>query len=60
MGNHAFWRKQYNNLPRVKNDSKPVFLIETVFENASAEVCLRKCGLTCVFTNGFGILSGKF
>jgi hypothetical protein len=33
---------KYNNLPRVKNDSKPVFLIEPSFENASAEVCFAK------------------
>jgi hypothetical protein len=47
MGNDAFFgENKYNNLPRVKNDSKPVFLIEPSFENASAEVCLREMWVT--------------
>jgi hypothetical protein len=46
MGNDAFFgeRNKYNNLPRVKR-FKTHILIEPSFENASAEVCLRKCGL---------------
>jgi hypothetical protein len=51
-GESCVFEEQYNNLPRVKR-FKTRILIEPSFENASAEVCLRKCGLAGVFTNGF-------
>jgi aryl-alcohol dehydrogenase-like predicted oxidoreductase len=50
---------KYNILPRVKR-FKTRILIEPSFENASAEVCLRKCGLLAYSPMAFGILSGKF
>jgi hypothetical protein len=58
MGNHAFFGRKQIQFAKSKNDSKTRILIEPSFENASAEVCL--CENVVLFTNGFGILSGKF
>jgi hypothetical protein len=49
MGNHAFFGRNTNNLPRVKR-FKTVFLIEPSFENASA---LKFAKMWTAFTNGF-------
>ena len=52
---------KYNNLPRVKTIQNPYSLLNRLFENASAEVCLREnVGLLAYSPMAFGILSGKF
>jgi hypothetical protein len=50
---------KYNNLPRVKR-FKTRILIEPSLKMLPLKFACAKCGLTGVFTNGFGILSGKF
>ncbi len=52
---------KHNNLPRVKTIQNPYSLLNRLFENASAEVCLREnVGLLAYSPMAFGILSGKF
>jgi aryl-alcohol dehydrogenase-like predicted oxidoreductase len=52
---------KYNNLPRIKTIQNPYSLLNRLFENASAEVCLRESvGLLAYSPLAFGVLSGKF
>jgi aryl-alcohol dehydrogenase-like predicted oxidoreductase len=52
---------KYNNLPRIKTIQNPYSLLNRLFENASAEVCLREnVGLLAYSPMAFGVLSGKF
>ena len=52
---------KYNNLPRVKTIQNPYSLLNRLFENGSAEICLREnIGLLAYSPMAFGILSGKF
>jgi aryl-alcohol dehydrogenase-like predicted oxidoreductase len=52
---------KYNNLPRIKTIQNPYSLLNRLFENASAEVCLREnVGLLAYSPLAFGVLSGKF
>ncbi|MDP3681877.1 MAG: aldo/keto reductase [Flavobacterium sp.] len=52
---------KYNNLPRVKTIQNPYSLLNRLFENGSAEVCLREnVGLLAYSPMAFGVLSGKF
>ncbi|MBP6759432.1 MAG: aldo/keto reductase [Flavobacterium sp.] len=52
---------KYQNLPRIKTVQNPYSLLNRLFENASAEICLREnVGLLAYSPMGFGVLSGKF
>nr|WP_315253653.1 aldo/keto reductase [uncultured Flavobacterium sp.] len=52
---------KYNNLTRIKTIQNPYSLLNRLFENASAEVCLREnVGLLAYSPLAFGVLSGKF
>ena len=52
---------KYNDLPRVKTIQNPYSLLNRLFENGSAEVCLREnVGLLAYSPMAFGVLSGKF
>ena len=52
---------KYHNLPRIKTIQNPYSLLNRLFENASAEVCLREnVGLLAYSPLAFGVLSGKF
>ncbi|MDI6045681.1 aldo/keto reductase [Flavobacterium yafengii] len=52
---------KYNNLPRVKTIQNPYSLLNRLFENGSAEICLREnVGLLAYSPMAFGVLSGKF
>jgi aryl-alcohol dehydrogenase-like predicted oxidoreductase len=52
---------KYHNLPRIKTIQNPYSLLNRLFENASAEVCLREnVGLLAYSPMAFGVLSGKF
>lgn len=52
---------KYNSLPRIKTIQNPYSLLNRLFENASAEVCLREdVGLLAYSPLAFGVLSGKF
>ncbi|TRX34129.1 aldo/keto reductase [Flavobacterium sp. ZT3R18] len=52
---------KYHNLPRIKTVQNPYSLLNRLFENASAEVCLREnVGLLAYSPMAFGVLSGKF
>ncbi|MDD5152000.1 MAG: aldo/keto reductase, partial [Flavobacterium sp.] len=52
---------KYNNLPRIKTVQNPYSLLNRLFENGSAEVCMREnLGLLAYSPLAFGVLSGKF
>ncbi|OOG63032.1 aldo/keto reductase [Flavobacterium sp. A45] len=52
---------KYHNLTRIKTIQNPYSLLNRLFENASAEVCLREnVGLLAYSPLAFGVLSGKF
>ena len=52
---------KYNNLPRIKTIQNPYSLLNRLFENGSAEICLREnVGLLAYSPMAFGVLSGKF
>jgi aryl-alcohol dehydrogenase-like predicted oxidoreductase len=52
---------KYNDLPRVKTIQNPYSLLNRLFENGSAEICLREnVGLLAYSPMAFGVLSGKF
>ncbi|MBG6110880.1 aryl-alcohol dehydrogenase-like predicted oxidoreductase [Flavobacterium sp. CG_23.5] len=52
---------KYNNLPRIKTVQNPYSLLNRLFENGSAEACLREnVGLLAYSPMAFGVLSGKF
>jgi aryl-alcohol dehydrogenase-like predicted oxidoreductase len=52
---------KYNHLPRIKTVQNPYSLLNRLFENGSAEVCMREnIGLLAYSPMAFGILSGKF
>src|SRR3970040_1958979 len=52
---------KYNHLPRIKTVQNPYSLLNRLFENGSAEICMREnVGLLAYSTMAFGVLSGKF
>jgi aryl-alcohol dehydrogenase-like predicted oxidoreductase len=52
---------KYNHLPRVKTIQNPYSLLNRLFENGSAEICMREnVGLLAYSPMAFGVLSGKF
>ncbi|PKH66879.1 aldo/keto reductase [Flavobacterium sp. ALD4] len=52
---------KYNHLPRVKTVQNPYSLLNRLFENGSAEICMREnVGLLAYSPMAFGVLSGKF
>jgi len=52
---------KYQNLPRIKTIQNPYSLLNRLFENGSAEVCIREnVGLLAYSPMAFGVLSGKF
>lgn len=52
---------KYSNLPRIKTIQNPYSLLNRLFENGSAEICLREnVGLLAYSPMAFGVLSGKF
>ena len=52
---------KYQNLPRIKTIQNPYSLLNRLFENASAEICIREnVGLLAYSPMAFGVLSGKF
>ena len=52
---------KYHNFPRIKTIQNPYSLLNRLFENASAEVCMREnVGLLAYSPMAFGVLSGKF
>ena len=52
---------KYNHLPRIKTVQNPYSLLNRLFENGSAEICMRKnVGLLAYSPMAFGVLSGKF
>jgi aryl-alcohol dehydrogenase-like predicted oxidoreductase len=52
---------KHHHLPRVKTVQNPYSLLNRLFENGSAEICLREdVGLLAYSPMAFGILSGKF
>jgi aryl-alcohol dehydrogenase-like predicted oxidoreductase len=52
---------KYQNLPRIKTIQNPYSLLNRLFENGSAEICIREnVGLLAYSPMGFGVLSGKF
>ena len=52
---------KYQNLPRIKTIQNPYSLLNRLFENASAEICIREnVDLLAYSPMAFGVLSGKF
>jgi aryl-alcohol dehydrogenase-like predicted oxidoreductase len=52
---------KYQNLPRIKTIQNPYSLLNRLFENGSAEICMREnVGLLAYSPMAFGVLSGKF
>jgi aryl-alcohol dehydrogenase-like predicted oxidoreductase len=52
---------KYHNFPRIKTVQNPYSLLNRLFENGSAEVCIREnVGLLAYSPMGFGVLSGKY
>lgn len=52
---------KYHNLPRIKTIQNPYSLLNRLFENGSAEICMREnVGLLAYSPMAFGVLSGKF
>jgi aryl-alcohol dehydrogenase-like predicted oxidoreductase len=52
---------KYHNLPKISTIQNPYSLLNRLFENGSAEVCIREnVGLLAYSPLGFGVLSGKF
>ncbi len=52
---------KYNNLPKIKTIQNPYSLLNRLFEEGSAEICLREnVGLLAYSPMAFGVLSGKF
>lgn len=52
---------KYQNLPKIKTVQNPYSLLNRLFENASAEICIREnVGLLAYSPMAFGVLSGKF
>jgi aryl-alcohol dehydrogenase-like predicted oxidoreductase len=52
---------KYQNLPKIKTIQNPYSLLNRLFENASAEICIREnVGLLAYSPLAFGVLSGKF
>ncbi len=52
---------KYQNLPRIKTIQNPYSLLNRLFENGSAEICIREnVGLLAYSPMAFGVLSGKF
>jgi len=52
---------KYNHLPRIKTVQNPYSLLNRLFENGSAEICMREnVGLLAYSPMAFGVLSGKF
>ncbi len=52
---------KYQNLPRIKTVQNPYSLLNRLFENGSAEICIREnVGLLAYSPMAFGLLSGKF
>ncbi len=52
---------KYQNLPKIKTVQNPYSLLNRLFENGSAEVCIREnVGLLAYSPLGFGVLSGKY
>ena len=52
---------KYQSLPRIKTIQNPYSLLNRLFENASAEICIREnVGLLAYSPMAFGVLSGKF
>jgi len=52
---------KYQNLPRIKTIQNPYSLLNRLFENGSAEICIREnVGLLAYSPLAFGVLSGKF
>lgn len=52
---------KYQNLPRIKTVQNPYSLLNRLFENGSAEICIREnVGLLAYSPMAFGVLSGKF
>jgi aryl-alcohol dehydrogenase-like predicted oxidoreductase len=52
---------KYQNLPRIKTVQNPYSLLNRLFENGSAEICMREnVGLLAYSPMAFGVLSGKF
>jgi aryl-alcohol dehydrogenase-like predicted oxidoreductase len=52
---------KYKNLPRIKTVQNPYSLLNRLFENGSAEICIREnVGLLAYSPMAFGVLSGKF
>lgn len=52
---------KYQSLPRIKTIQNPYSLLNRLFENASAEICIREnMGLLAYSPMAFGVLSGKF
>lgn len=52
---------KYQNLPKIKTIQNPYSLLNRLFENGSAEVCIREnVGLLAYSPMAFGVLSGKF
>jgi len=52
---------KYQNLPSIKTVQNPYSLLNRLFENASAEICIREnVGLLAYSPMAFGVLSGKF
>jgi len=52
---------KYHDLPRIKTIQNPYSLLNRLFENANAEICIREnVGLLAYSPMAFGVLSGKF
>jgi aryl-alcohol dehydrogenase-like predicted oxidoreductase len=52
---------KYHNLPKISTIQNPYSLLNRLFENASAEICVREnVGLLAYSPLGFGVLSGKY
>lgn len=52
---------KYQNLPKIKTVQNPYSLLNRLFENGSAEICIREnVGLLAYSPMAFGVLSGKF
>jgi len=52
---------KYQNLPKIKTIQNPYSLLNRLFENGSAEICIREnVGLLAYSPMAFGVLSGKF
>lgn len=52
---------KYQNLPKIKTIQNPYSLLNRLFENGSAEICIREnVGLLAYSPLAFGVLSGKY